>query len=456
MSLKTFTNHYLRGLSNAEALRAIAISTTPKSITVDTKSPGYQEFLRSIQVKPVAASQPITPARQATLSNLVNRHMKLCGSCSHKVSLLPENSYVRCDARLCCGGQPAAIPFGIVEACPKNVWQNAKTPVREFFNRVVVISLKRRTDRLERLKRELGAVDWPFVDPILFEAVDGNKVPVPATWGSGGGAWGCMQSHRWVLERAIIDDVDSLLILEDDVTFVPHFKNRVSQFLCEVPEDWDGLMIGGQHFGPLSEVSQHVVKCTNTQRTHCYAVRGRYIAALYQHLISSSGHCDHRMGEIQSQFNVYAPSIFLAGQSSGASDINGAHNPIQFWSPPVPISSYVTFIKCPREILRQVLARGFHIGYNRDEEDLDRGIKEIVAADAPLETKAHQLSGWIRLIQREAAQANGIRPGIWFPGLDDKIVQKAAGDTLITIEGDNADKLLQQWEKAADAKDFFT
>jgi hypothetical protein len=62
----------------------------------------------------------------------------------------------------------------------------------------------------------------------------------------------------------------------------------------------------------------------------------------------------------------------------------------------------------------------------------------------------------IRLIQREAAQANGIRPGIWFPGLDDKIVQKAAGDTLITIEGDNADKLLQQWEKAADAKDFFT
>jgi len=76
-------------------------------------------------------------------------------------------------------------------------------------------------------------------------------------WKKGPSTWGCLCSHRLVLEQAIDDGVDSLLILEDDVCFDEYFREGVEAFLSQVPEDWDGLMFGGQHVieaaSPLSE-----------------------------------------------------------------------------------------------------------------------------------------------------------------------------------------------------------
>ncbi len=57
----------------------------------------------------------------------------------------------------------------------------------------------------------------------VFEAVDGQQLRVPLNWNSGGGAWSCMQSHRHVLKRAIMDGVESLLVFEDDACFRPTF-----------------------------------------------------------------------------------------------------------------------------------------------------------------------------------------------------------------------------------------
>ena len=145
----------------------------------------------------------------------------------------------------------------------------------------------------------------------MFEAIDGNKVPVPIGWGAGGGAWGCMQSHRQILERAVMDDVRALLVLEDDACFRTTFRDDAMRFLSSVPPDWDGLMLGGQHINcnPVA-VLPGIVRCVNCQRTHAYAVRGRYLRDLYQKWCSSSGHCDHVMGPFQVNYNVYAPSRF--------------------------------------------------------------------------------------------------------------------------------------------------
>src|ERR1035441_4752554 len=106
-----------------------------------------------------------------------------------------------------------------------------------YFDRVILINLKRRPDRLNAVRVALKECDWPFKWPTIFPAVDGNAIPFPNGWQSGSGAWGCMRSHQQIFERAMMDGVKSLLILEDDACFAPDFRRKVEDFLINVPDD---------------------------------------------------------------------------------------------------------------------------------------------------------------------------------------------------------------------------
>ena len=94
--------------------------------------------------------------------------------------------------------------------------------LERYFERVVLINLKRRPDRLERVQKILCEAGWPFRSPEIFEAIDGELKSAPAAWKSGPGAWGCMLSQQAIVEKAISDGVHSLLILEDDVVHGHH------------------------------------------------------------------------------------------------------------------------------------------------------------------------------------------------------------------------------------------
>ena len=86
-------------------------------------------------------------------------------------------------------------------------------PTESLFEQVWVINLKRRPERLQRFWSEMKKAKWPFRCARVFEAIDGDKVGVPKFWQTGGGSYGCLRSHLSILERAIMDDVESILIL---------------------------------------------------------------------------------------------------------------------------------------------------------------------------------------------------------------------------------------------------
>jgi hypothetical protein len=211
-----------------------------------------------------------------------------------------------------------------------------------YFQRTYGISLKRRPERWAELLTVLQLNNWPFLFPTLYDAIDGKLCKPPAWWHQGGGAWGCYRSHLNILEACLNDQVDSVLILEDDAIPVPDFAKRVHAFLKEVPDDWDMLYLGGQHLfqnrSPPITVNLEVVQVYNVNRTHAYAVRGKMLPILYNHLLPKEWrkgqHIDHHFGHLHQkrEHHIYAPTEWLIGQNQGKSNISGKTNPIRYWN----------------------------------------------------------------------------------------------------------------------------
>ncbi|MGB7344240.1 MAG: glycosyltransferase family 25 protein [Pirellulaceae bacterium] len=208
------------------------------------------------------------------------------------------------------------------------------------------MNLDRRDDRLQDWMRQLPE-PWPFPEPERFAAIDGRRVATPPQWRAGNGAWGCYRSHLLILEKCLLEHIDSYVVFEDDAGFGDDFCERLQQFIAELPADWGMAYLGGQHLyagkNPPHKVSEHVYRPYNVNRTHAFMVRGREaMKALYRHLTwndwHTKHHIDHHLGRlIQRRYQalvqgkniqkesiaVYTPDRWLVGQLPTKSNICG-------------------------------------------------------------------------------------------------------------------------------------
>lgn len=236
--------------------------------------------------------------------------------------------------------------------------------MRDFFEKVMVISLDNAEGERRRglLTKHLKEVGWPFKEPEFFRAVHGDTVGWPDWWKVGGGAWGCYRSHLAVIERCLNGGDSPVLILEDDVIFLDGFADRVKDYLEHLPDDWGMAYLGGQHLWegshPPRAVNEHVTVPFNVNRTHAYALRGQdFMRKIYRwllelpvfseeeerqrplgwHMWRRDGddlhHIDHRYGRFAetNPGGVYAPTMWLAGQRGGASDVAGCAVTERWW-----------------------------------------------------------------------------------------------------------------------------
>ncbi len=212
----------------------------------------------------------------------------------------------------------------------------------ELFDRVCCINLPHRADRWTRFQAGLPS-DWPFAPVERVSAIDGKQVPAPRWWRPTAGAWGCYRSHVRVIEDALNEGLDSILILEDDALFEPDFAVKVRAFLNRVPDDWGMLYLGGQHLKTKKVVpraiNEEVCIPYNVNRTHAYALRGATMKAVYRHLTSNhwddGHHIDHHLGRFHERhdrrFPIYCPRHWLVGQAAGESNITRRNFPERTW-----------------------------------------------------------------------------------------------------------------------------
>jgi GR25 family glycosyltransferase involved in LPS biosynthesis len=224
-----------------------------------------------------------------------------------------------------------------------------KKNLTDWFSRVYVINCAHRPDRLERILKHLEESGMADVSKVhVFNAIIGDYTGHPAGWGGGNGAWGCLQSHRRLLEDAmhVCDDrgimaLESILILEDDCFFLDNALEKLNEFMPQVPADWGQIYLGGQHRRKTTPtVSGGVVIGNSVNRTHAHAISRNHIHKVYHHISympdyqGTNKHVDHQLelAHNRKDWPVYCPKRWIAGQEAGTSNISGKKNPRMIWA----------------------------------------------------------------------------------------------------------------------------
>lgn len=156
----------------------------------------------------------------------------------------------------------------------------------DFFDKIYIINLPSRPDRLVSIQGELRAlgvdVDSPKVSipfaPILDDA-DGFPTK---------GVRGNFMSHLANIEDACENELERILVLEDDAIFRTNLRNVDFQnYVLETVETYDWSMwFPGHHVGSHQAGSKKPVYRTKSafKWAHCYAVHRRGLQTLRSYL----------------------------------------------------------------------------------------------------------------------------------------------------------------------------
>ena len=166
------------------------------------------------------------------------------------------------------------------------------------------INLKKRKDKRKSVNTHLRRKNIKF----SFYKADKHNNPKR----------GCLESHLSVINTAIKNNNENLLILEDDVYFKKPFKN-----IPEPPKDWDMLYFGGTVHRIMSRPDDNWTRIT-CWTTHAYMVNLKN-KDLIDDINKAADYDDeidkYYLEKIHKKYNCYMITPMIAIQRTGYSDI---------------------------------------------------------------------------------------------------------------------------------------
>lgn len=159
--------------------------------------------------------------------------------------------------------------------------------ITEYFQRIYVINLPQRRDRRREMARQLRMIGTGFSSSSvrLFEAVrPQTQDSFPSI-----GARGAFLSHLKVLQEARAQQLQKILILEDDLDFIPGFSSKFGAVAEELGrEDWS-MFYGGYVLPDSSQPQSNRAlipadPSLRIQTAHFIALRGPAIGEVVDYL----------------------------------------------------------------------------------------------------------------------------------------------------------------------------
>ena len=129
----------------------------------------------------------------------------------------------------------------------------------KFFDRVVVINVERRSDRLKEFDDEAKRIGFEYE---VHKAIDGKFMGMdPIVAGR--------LSHIEVLRT--IKPGEMVLICEDDALFADDFNDRFDEYMADLPKDWDIFYLGALK-NETKPVNDHWVRQVVSTGTQAYCI----------------------------------------------------------------------------------------------------------------------------------------------------------------------------------------
>lgn len=184
--------------------------------------------------------------------------------------------------------------------------------VNDYFQKVIVINLDKRTDRLEKISTQLNNLGITFE---RFSAIDGQEKDIsPITAGT--------MSHQMVLEA---NYESRILILEDDAYFVDDFNEKFTEVMSYLPSDNDIFYLGAllpKHTGKVLDIgNKYWFKQVMTTGAHAYSINPARVKYFAEKLKGYEWYIDIGLREFATDYKAVVAQPNLVTQYPSYSDL---------------------------------------------------------------------------------------------------------------------------------------
>lgn len=190
----------------------------------------------------------------------------------------------------------------------------------DFFDKIYLINLAKRKDRLEQATEQLNRYNIPFE---RIEAIEHEN-----------GADGLRLTMEGIFNESIANDFRNILVFEDDIDIIEPSINQVMEnVLIDVP-DYDMILLGCQLCQvPTEWYNEHLLKVQSAYATHAVMYSFGGIKKIINRVLPMFQPIDNTLvQQIQPDGKTFAVYPILASQVISHSDIY-TREPEQNWKP---------------------------------------------------------------------------------------------------------------------------